>query len=993
MHIALLIGSEDLEHNLLSLSRMYKNNERSGKMAPKCTARYQLGTKALFLLSFILFISPLFGQETVLSEVPGAGTGFRQQFPMRTVYDIDYKIYNLTTPYAAEKLGQMVRGLDVPLTGKKLGVPIYIVDGPGFYTSVEASPRGPILIHRRYLEYMTGVRIKGRSQSSVNAAVRALINNPAQKRAMESIIAHELGHQTQAHGRFTPRTGFAAAAQDKVNFVRSRLDRISFHQRFSAECNDYVNKAYNRYYESQGRASYQLQYDADVSRLREGLKQKGNLRDAISFLNLKNPPKVDSRVTPSRSLRILKLTEFIERNPQEFGRYLDGRGATIKVRQGTEIKITKSNGGIIVNGRTAVIDGFMPSRPSISSHIHEYMADEHSLLSRYLKSKDLRGSMALFNKLGQEPGKGVGLRDSHPSKGARILNAISYVEAHPEIFKDGLKKPIHFRVCRDLPAVKVEMVNGKVKVTGREAVLQRLAKPEQSLFTEYVKARRSYGKRVNGWLNRRLLPKSRKYYATEPYVLEAFGKGRAEGAPGKKWAEGKWWRPDQKASRLRAEASRNGQPKGEKPARLTQQLITQEAAKQKGKPRRTLVRGAANGFSKTASTLFTIMLMNAAAQYHQNGSVDMEAAIKHTLDSPEIWGGIGAAALIDRATVNAQRQMLSSQASRSMFSKALNASKGCIIAMVTFEVVGAYVRQASKGIDGGADGHLSITEMFSGKGERGKHFLKNLGKIMLSPKAHAEVLGHVLKDRLLTFEFGFTVAGMVAGAKAGAIGLGTAGALLGPVGATVLGAVGGLVGGIVGGLGGAMVGAWIDEKVNGARYSSSLSKTKELLQEGPKKDTGLKKLWNRAFNNHKSDRQLHKERLTDSFKKNDKLRRKLVEAKTKKLIRVLGKMKKASAKEVDELEKEVKELRKEIQDLYLDELDLLAKNIDGDKMHLGANFYVERENAVFSELVMSTSQVDDLANQVKRAVHKKLGRETIEGRQQSSPNYKGLSLG
>ena len=970
---------------------MKKNNESSWKMAPKYYRRYQLGTILLFSLLFILCISPLFGQETVLSEVPGAGVGFREQFPLRTVYDIDFKIYNLTTPYAAEKLGEMVRGFDVPLTGKKLGVPIYIVDGPGFYSTVEASPRGPILIHRRYLEKMTGVRIKSHSQSSVNAAVRALVNNQAQKRAMESIIAHELGHQTQAHGRFTPRSGFAAAAQDKISFVRNRLDTISFYQRFQSECNQYVNEAYNRYYEAQNRPSHQLQYEADVAQLRSGLKEKGSLRSALSFLNAKNPQKVSSEVVPSRSLRILKITEYIERNAKEFTPYLGGEGATIKVRQGTEIKISKVDGRLVVDGRSAVIDGFLPSRPSISSHIHEYMADEHSLLTRYMKTKDLRGSMALFNKLGVEPGKGVGLRDSHPSKGARILNVISYVEAHPEIFKDGLKTPVLFRVCRDLPAVKLEMVDGKVKVTGRQAVLERLAKPEQSLFNEYRKAQTKYSKRVNGWLNRRLLPKSRKYYATEPYVLEAFGKGQAEGAPGKQWAEGKWWRPNQETSRLMAEGT--GQKTRQKPSRLTQQLTAQKAAEQSGKPRRTLMRGAANGFSKTASTLFTIMLMNAAAQYHQNGSVDMEAAIKHTLDSPEVWGGIGAAALIDRATVNAQRQLLSSQASRSMFSKALSASKGCIVAMVTFEVVGAYVRQASKGIDGGDDGHLSITEMFSGKGERGKQFLANLGRIMLSPKAHAEVLGHVLKDRLLTFEFGFTVAGMVAGAKVGAVGLGTAGALLGPVGATVLGAVGGLVGGIVGGLGGAMVGAWVDEKVNGARYSSSLASTKELLQEGPNEDSGLRGLWNRTFNSDKPTAELYEERLSKSFKKNDDLRRKLVEAKTKKLIRLLGKMKKASTKEVDELDGQVQKLREEIQDLYLDELDLLAKSIDGGNMHLGADFYVERENKVFSELVMSTSQVDDLVNQVKRAVQEKQGSQSIKVRQQSAPAYEGLTLG
>ncbi len=910
-------------------------------------------------LLVLLQVTVLCAQETVLSEVPGAGVGFREQFPLRTIYDIDFKLYNLTTPYAAERLGRLVRGLDVPLTGKKLGIPIYIVDGPGFYSTVEASPKGPILIHRRYLEKMVGMGIKSRSEASVNAAVRALLNSPAKCRKMESIIAHELGHQTQSHGRFRAGSGFAAAAQDKINFLRNRMNAISFYQKLQAETNRYCNDAYQRFYDAQHKPSNQVQYDADIFRLRQGLHEKGNLRQALSFFQHKHPTKV-AGLGPSRTLRILNIAEYIQNHPHEFARYFDGKPLSLKVRQGSEMTISRgADGSISVSGREAVIDGFLPSRPSITSHIYEYMADEHSLLTRYLKSNDLRGSMALFNKLGSEPGKGVGLRDSHPSKGARILNVVSYVEANPQIFAKGLKNPIHFRVCRDLPAIKLEMVNGQVRVTGREAIVARLAKPEQLLFREYCKARSSYGKRVSGFINRRLLPKSRKYYATEPYVLEAFGKGRASGAPGKKWAEGKWYRPGDKVSRLCAE----------RPARLSQQLVAAKAEQGK-QTKRSHLRKAANGFSKTASTLFTIMLMNAAAQYHENGSVDMEAAIKHTLDSPEVWGGIAAAAIVDRSSraFIAQKQLLTNQASRSMFSKALSATKGCLIAMVTFEVVGAYVREASKGVEAGDDGHLSITEMFSGRGERGKQFLKNLGKIMMNPKAHGQVLGTLLKDRLLTFEFGFTVAGMVAGAKAGAVGLGAAGALLGPVGATVMGVVGGIVGGIVGGLGGSIAGAWLDEKVNSMRYDSTISSIEGALA--------------------KSYQQ--KKKLEGYFAKSDKLRRKLVKVKTKKVLRTLGKLTKAQGSEKEDLEKEVKELRSEIQNLYLDELDSLAKVIDNEKMPLGAEFYINRENAVFSELVMSTSQVDDLINQKKGVASKET---KSDGRIQVAPDFAGLSLG
>jgi len=164
------------------------------------------------------------------TAVAAEDVGFRQVFPPNTVYDLELPIYNLTTPFAAEQLGGLVRGLDVPLTGRRLGIPIYIVDGPNFYTTVEEGPRGPILVHRRYLEGMTGVAIKSRDPKTVDGPVRAIMNSPARRRAMESIIAHELGHQTQAHGRFRPSTGFAAAAQDKVNFLVGRMNAVGFYR-------------------------------------------------------------------------------------------------------------------------------------------------------------------------------------------------------------------------------------------------------------------------------------------------------------------------------------------------------------------------------------------------------------------------------------------------------------------------------------------------------------------------------------------------------------------------------------------------------------------------------------------------------------------------------------------------------------------------------------------------------------------------------------------
>ncbi|MBI4861159.1 MAG: M48 family metalloprotease, partial [Candidatus Riflebacteria bacterium] len=334
------------------------------------------------------------------------------------------------TPYAAERLNGLAAALDVPLGGQRVGAPVYVVDGPpGFKGSVEAGPRGAILVARNYLEKLSGVTIDPADPSSVNAAVRSVMNNGRRQQAMASILGHELGHLSQGHGRFVPQTEFRRAAADASNHL--------------------VNKLY-------------------------------------------------------------------------------GTGFTLRLQEQTQKLIRETPAG-----------QSRPEPAKVSSHVHEYLADQHAVTSNFLRTGDLRGSLDFWNKVGGGSTAAPTLLDSHPTGTARILNALSYVEQNPQLFAPGLDQPLHIRVKRDLPAVKLERVGDRIVVTGREALVERLSPPERLVFQKYQSARSSFQRKVDGFVNRRLLPEYAKYRSTEPYLVEGFGganAGRSPAAP--RWAGG-----------------------------------------------------------------------------------------------------------------------------------------------------------------------------------------------------------------------------------------------------------------------------------------------------------------------------------------------------------------------------------------------------------------------------------------------------------------------
>ena len=362
-----------------------------------------------------------------------------------------------------------------------------------------------------------------------------------------------------------------------------------------------------------------------------------------------------------------------------------------------------------------------------------------------------------------------------------------------------------------------------------------------------------------------------------------------------------------------------------KEQRLTELAIGVE----KGTSRRQALKKAATGLTSTANTLLTIMLMNVAAQHYHSGKTNISEAINHTLNSPDVWAGIGAAGVVDKSMLPLQKRFFTTAGSRSYFLNTVTQLKSCAVAMVAFTIVSAYIQKASQGLDD--DGHLSITDMFSGKGEKGGKFLMNLASIVISPQAHGRILSTVFREQILTCEFGFTVAGMLAGGKVGALAGAQIGMLGGPICAAVTGFVGGITGGVIGGLAGSVVGAKIDETITGMRYRAVLS--------------AIKKQKGREFQNN--------------FEKLTALRESLVKVKLGEYVRQLNV--RANSDNPSSYDKELANLAEEIKDLYLDEIEILDSKLDASGDESSRESIVARENSVFAQLVQMGATISKLA--------------------------------
>ena len=419
--------------------------------------------------------------------------------------------------------------------------------------------------------------------------------------------------------------------------------------------------------------------------------------------------------------------------------------------------------------------------------------------------------------------------------------------------------------------------------------------------------------------------------------------------------------------------------------------------KAKGSSRTAFIKKASHGMSQTAGMMFSIMLLHAIAQAHQNGKVDFKAIVDHTVNSPDIWAGVATYAVARRAGSALTPNFIKARCQTAMMSAGFKGGftrllAGCgkwVGAMAAFEIAGGYIRAASEGIDQ-EDGHLTITEMFSGKGEKGKQFLRNLGKIMMDPAEHGRILKHVIKERLLTFEFGGAAIGMMVGMKAGAIAgakictaIGCAG---GPVGAAI-GFVCGVVGGAALGYICSTIGKWIDNKIAEYKYGSAIKEIEKLATNPAEKASGWRQFWN----GNKSDTAYQREDIKKNIEKMTELRTKLVAQKQAKYAQIIKKLKEEKRESRrQEYVKELEGLRDEIQEYYLRELEMLDKVISHDDPALGRDQWIDLENHIFTEMILVMYQLDAAT----RACFEEAGvkQEQEEEEETDVPTYDGISI-
>ena len=418
--------------------------------------------------------------------------------------------------------------------------------------------------------------------------------------------------------------------------------------------------------------------------------------------------------------------------------------------------------------------------------------------------------------------------------------------------------------------------------------------------------------------------------------------------------------------------------------------------KVKGSSRTAFIKKAAHGMSQTAGMMFSIMLLHAIAQAHQNGKVDFKAIVDHTVNSPDIWAGVATYSVASRAGSALTPNFIKARCQTAMMSAGFKGGftrllAGCgkwVGAMAAFEIAGGYIRAASEGIDTD-DGHLTITEMFSGKGEKGKQFLRNLGKIMMDPAEHGRILKYVIKERLLTFEFGGAAVGMMVGMKVGAIAgakictaIGCAG---GPVGAAI-GFVCGVVGGAVLGYICSSIGKWIDNKIAEYKYGSAIKEIEKLATNPPEKASGWRQFWN----GNKSDTAYQREDIKKNIEKMTELRTKLVAQKQAKYAQTLKKLKEEKRESRrQEYIKELEKLRDEIQDYYLRELEMLDKVISTDDPALGRDQWIDLENHIFTEMILVMYQLDAATN----ACFEESGvKQEVVEEETDAPTYDDISI-
>ena len=836
--------------------------------------------------------------------------------------------------YASTQVQMLVDDLSVPLAGRRFSFNARIVEnsfssGPSMQGSLIGS-RGTVNIPHSFLAEISGVKVVSGQQATIDNAVRTIVESPRLRAEFKALMGHEIGHYL--HGdvsqglRGIAPGEFTNNAMKRRDYVVKRLERLF-------QAGGQLRKTSTGEWVPIDRAEIRAQFDAaGRSYANAGADRKlflQTLRTSKDFSEAFKKATGGGYHRNTDVQRRLNILHYIKSNPQvakEVGSTLKsqanidigGRLFVIEPGKGT-VKVEGPWYGRPQKGLSAWLERSIASLakgPSINPgcHVAEYTADEHGLLSQYRRSGNLKNALSVFNtqSIGRIP---TAYFDTHPSQVARLTNLISYIKIHPEVFADGLQKPLTIEVGGQ----KLTLVarGGKILVKGRSALFHRVAKSEQVLLREYHKARGLYSVRVEGRGGLRSL------------------------------------------ETMIAQGARDHRPRHSKASkRLVDQVLKGQPVSARHGSKRSIFKRAAHGLAGTGSTLLTIMVMHAVAQYQAQGSMNLETAVVQTLDSPEVWAGIGLATATSKAANPASaRALLSTPGMKGAFLRTLASARASIITLASFQIAGAYIRQAGEGLNG--DGTpVTISQLFKdGKVRSG--FMGNMTKIMVSPSAHCEILGRVFKEQILTCEFAGTVAGMIGGAKAGALTFGALGSLATPAVGAVAGAVGGLGGAVVGGLVGSSLGRAADRKIANWRFQRVLSET-----------TNVAKL------------KANKEKLAT-------LRTRLVGHWTKEYVQHLREyIGETGADDKAELKQEIARFENEIDELYLDELEAVCAIVEKTEEPQALRI----ENELFAEYALLKTQLAQLKS---AALNRPIQEDKIVQARESeelAPAFAGLSL-
>jgi hypothetical protein len=239
--------------------------------------------------------------------------------------------------------------------------------------------------------------------------------------------------------------------------------------------------------------------------------------------------------------------------------------------------------------------GVWPTGPRdvMRSHVHEYMADQHSILANYLRTEDLQSALRGKIRPYDAPYTVI-----HPGSRAATVNALAYVQSHPEVFAGALTEPLTVPV--DGGVVVLERDGDAIRARGLDEQLARL-KPEERVLLQTLE--KTYARQ--------------RAMQDDPHGLVT---------------------PEQQAMRPRGATNAGeapvaaGRGEGAPPPAPPSGLLGVEA-----EPVAHPAARAAAGFASNAVTGIGIGLgTNAIDQYLKNGAVDWDKTTG-LLKDPEFW--------------------------------------------------------------------------------------------------------------------------------------------------------------------------------------------------------------------------------------------------------------------------------------------------------------------------------------------------------------------